>query len=117
MIGFRVYLMDGCGRHIEDVVEIMAPSADDAMNATEQRRSRHHWELWQGGRLVRKSMATAHMPRGAGASAAVPALAPTKAMAHTIATISETRRWLISHHTEQLLGGEPARCGMVREVC
>ncbi|KRB81214.1 hypothetical protein ASE00_14520 [Sphingomonas sp. Root710] len=55
MIGYRVYIMDCNGIHIEDVAAIMADGDADAIRTATQRRDRQPWELWQGGRMVEKS--------------------------------------------------------------
>jgi hypothetical protein len=54
MIGYRVYVMDWLGIHIDDVDAIMADGDADAIHMASQRRSCQPWELWQGGRMVEK---------------------------------------------------------------
>lgn len=50
MTGYRIYIMDCSGDHIEDVDAIMADSDDEAIIAARRRHDR--WELWQCGRLI-----------------------------------------------------------------
>lgn len=54
MVGYRVYIMDWQGIHIEDVDAIMADDDTDAVRKACRRFDRRPWELWQGGRMIRK---------------------------------------------------------------
>ncbi len=52
MLNYRLYLMDNCGRHIDDVVVIQAASEAEAIQAAGETAPNSVRELWNMQRLV-----------------------------------------------------------------